>query len=126
MADPLRAMLRVARANLTDDGLRALAPALLDALDAAERERDGGAVVSTAQPTLFDGARLQMSGQHFWRVSADHRRASCERCGLILTATLVQLQEGYLPGVHLLVAGTSAAYGVKFKRCPWDGARDPP
>lgn len=31
MADPLRAMLRVARAHLTDDGLRALAHAMLDA-----------------------------------------------------------------------------------------------
>lgn len=31
MADPLRAALRVARAQLTDEGLRALAHAMLDA-----------------------------------------------------------------------------------------------
>ena len=48
MADPVRAALRVARAHLTDDGLRALAHAMLDA--ALDELRDAPRVPARRAP----------------------------------------------------------------------------
>ena len=52
MADPLRAMLRVARAHLTDDGLRALAHAMLDA--ALDELRDQPRAPSRRSPVRVE------------------------------------------------------------------------
>jgi hypothetical protein len=48
VADPLRAALRVARAHLTDDGLRAIAHAMLDA--ALDELRDAPRVPARRSP----------------------------------------------------------------------------
>lgn len=57
-------------------------------------------------------------GQHDWRLSTAAEFARCEKCKLMLRASLSQLQRGYAVSADLVLARTGERYdAAKHGRC---------